>query len=52
MGYLGVMTMVDHINKRRVPRKIDTGVQVVTRENMNEPEINELLYPQLDKYLK
>jgi ribose transport system substrate-binding protein len=52
MGYLGVMTMVDHINKKPVPRKIDTGVQVVTRENMNEPEINELLYPPLDKYLK
>ena len=52
MGYLGVMTMVDHINKKRVPRKIDTGVQTVTRENMNEPEINELLYPPLDKYLK
>jgi ribose transport system substrate-binding protein len=52
MGYLGVMTMVDHINKKRVPRKIDTGVQVVTRENMNEPDIHEILYPPLDKYLK
>jgi ribose transport system substrate-binding protein len=52
MGYLGVMTMVDHINKKKVQRKIDTGVQVVTRENMNEPEINELIYPPLDKYLK
>jgi len=52
MGYLGVMTMVDHINKKKVQRKIDTGVQVVTRENMNEPAINELIYPPLDKYLK
>ena len=52
MGYLGVMTMVDHLNKKKVPRKVDTGVQVVTRDNMNEPEINELLYPPLDKYLK
>jgi ribose transport system substrate-binding protein len=52
MGYLGVMTMVDHINKKKVPRKIDTGVQVVTRENMNEPEMNELIYPPFDKYLK
>ena len=52
MGYLGVMTMVEHIQGKRVPRKIDTGVQVVTLENMDEPAINELLYPPLDKYLK
>lgn len=52
MGYIGVMTMVDHINKKKVQRKIDTGVQVVTRENMSEPAMNELIYPPLDKYLK
>ena len=52
MGYLGVMTMVDHINKKKVPRRIDTGVQVVTPENMNQPEMNELIYPPYDKYLK
>lgn len=51
MGYLGVMTMVDHINKKRVPRRIDTGVQVVTPENMNQPEMNELIYPPYEKYL-
>ena len=52
MGYLGVLTMVDHINKKKVPRRIDTGVQVVTPENMNQPEMNELIYPPYDKYLK
>ena len=52
MGYLGVMTMVDHINKKKVARRIDTGVQVVTPENMNQPEMNELIYPPYDKYLK
>ena len=52
MGYLGVMTIVDHLNRKKVPTKVDTGVQVVTRENMDEPEINELLYPPLEKYLK
>jgi ribose transport system substrate-binding protein len=51
MGYLGVMTMVDHISKKRVPRRIDTGVQVVTPENMNQPEMNELIYPPYEKYL-
>jgi len=52
MGYLGVMTMVDHIAKKKVPKKIDTGVRVATRDNMNDPEINALLYPPFDKYLK
>jgi ribose transport system substrate-binding protein len=52
MGYLGVMTMVDHINKKKIERKVDTGVQVATRENMDETAINEILNPPLDKYLK
>lgn len=52
MGYLGVMTMVDHIKGKRVPRRIDTGVTVVSPENMNQPEMNELIYPPYDKYLK
>lgn len=52
MGYEGVMTVVQSIEKKKVAKKVDTGVQVVTRENMDKPEINELLYPPLDKYLK
>jgi ribose transport system substrate-binding protein len=52
MGYLGVMTMVDYINKKKVPKKVDTGVTVVTHENMEEPAMKELLTPPLDKYLK
>jgi ribose transport system substrate-binding protein len=52
MGYLGVMTLVDVIQRKKVPKKIDTGVQVVTRDNMNEPEMKELIYPPIDKYLK
>jgi ribose transport system substrate-binding protein len=52
MGYEGVMTVVNSIEKKKVTRKVDTGVQVVTRENMEKPDINALLYPPLDKYLK
>lgn len=51
MGYLGVMTAVKHLEGQRVERRIDTGVQLVTPENMNEPGIKELLHPPLDKYL-
>lgn len=43
MGYLGVKTLVDVIKKQPVPDRIDTGVHLVTRENLNTPEIQKLL---------
>jgi len=52
MGYLGVVTAVKHLRGEKVERRIDTGVALVTPENMEKPEIKELLYPELDKYLK
>lgn len=52
MGYLGVKTIIDQIEKKKVEKKVDTGVVVATRENMETAEIKELLYPPLDKYLK
>ena len=52
MGYLGVMTIVKHLQGEKVEKKIDTGVVLVTPENMEQPEIKELLNPPLDKYLK
>jgi ribose transport system substrate-binding protein len=52
MGYLGVKTMVDSLLGRPVNRKIDTGVMLVTKENMESPEVQALLHPPLDQYLK
>lgn len=52
MGYLGVKTMVDSLLGRPVNRKIDTGVMLVTKENMQSPEVQALLHPPLDQYLK
>lgn len=43
MGYLGVKTLVSVINKQSVPERIDTGVHLVTRDNLNTPEIQKLL---------
>ncbi len=45
MGYLGVKTMVDVLDRKPVPKHIDTGATLVTHENMNEPEIQQLLSP-------
>jgi ribose transport system substrate-binding protein len=52
MGYLGVITLVKHLRGEKIEAKIDTGVHVVTPENMDDPEIKELLNPPLEKYLK
>lgn len=52
MGYLGVRTMVDSILGKPVEKKIDTGVMLVTKENLQSPEVNALLHPPLDQYLK
>ncbi len=51
MGYDGVHTLVKHLKGETVPRRIDTGVTLVTRENMDQPEVKELLEPPLSKYL-
>jgi ribose transport system substrate-binding protein len=51
MSYLGVMTLMKHLRGETVEKRIDTGVTVVTPENMEKPEIKELIYPPLDKYL-
>ena len=52
MGYLGVRTMVENLQGKAVNKKIDTGVMLVTKDNMETPEVKALLHPPLDQYLK
>jgi len=52
MGYLGVRTMVDQLSGKPVERRIDTGVTMVTKDNLNAPEIQTLLHPPLEQYLR
>ncbi len=52
MGYKGVMTMVEHLQGKKVEKRIDTGVVLVTPENADQADVKELLYPPIDKYLK
>jgi len=51
MGYLGVKTMVAHLKGQPVEKRIDTGVSLVTPENMDEPALKELTNPPVDRYL-
>jgi ribose transport system substrate-binding protein len=51
MGYLGVKTVVSHIHGEKVERRIDTGVRLVSREHMDDPDVQELLHPDLKRWL-
>lgn len=51
MGYLGVKTASSYLKGETVEKVIDTGVILATPENMNDPEIQDLLNPDLDAYL-
>ena len=52
MGYLGVKTLVAGLRGQKVEHVIDTGCALVTRENMAESAMADLLNPPLEKYLK
>lgn len=45
MGELGLKAVVDHLEKREVAPKIATGETLVTPENIDTPEVEELLHP-------
>lgn len=51
MGYLGVKTMVAHLRGEPVERRIGTGVYLATREDLDRPEMQALLSPDLSKWL-
>ena len=46
MGYEGVMTAVKVLKGEDVPKRVDTGVTVVTPDNIDTPEVQKLLNPQ------
>jgi ribose transport system substrate-binding protein len=52
MGYLGVKTLVSHLQGAKVRKKIDTSVTLVTLDNMKEPAIRDLLEPDFHQWLK
>jgi ribose transport system substrate-binding protein len=47
MGYEGVKTALAASKGEKVEAKIDTGVTLITKENMDSPRSQELLNPKL-----
>ena len=51
MGYLGVKTMMAHLQGQEVEKLTDTGSDVETLENMDDPRMKDLLEPDVKKWL-
>ncbi len=45
MGYKGVEIAVKHLNEESVSGRVDTGVTVVTQENLNDAKVQKVLNP-------
>ena len=43
MGYVGLKTVIDAMQVKEVPKRIDTGVKLVTKDILEDPEVKELL---------
>jgi ribose transport system substrate-binding protein len=51
MGYLAVKTLVAHLKKEPVEKRIDTGASLIDKANMDRPEMKALLSPPLAEWL-
>lgn len=51
IGYEGVRAMVLELQGETPPRRVDTGVYLITRESLEDPEIQRLLDPPISEYL-
>ena len=52
MGYLGVRTIVESLQGKSVEKRVDTGVTMITPDNLDAPDAQALLHPPLGQYLK
>jgi ribose transport system substrate-binding protein len=51
MGQLAVKTLVAHLRGQAVDKRIDTGSMLVTRDNVDTPEVEALVSPDLKTWL-
>jgi len=47
MGYEGVKAIVRQIKGEQVPKEVDTGVELITKDRLSDPKIKELLESQI-----
>lgn len=47
MGYMGVKAALDAIKGEAVEKRIDTGVTVVTKDNLNDADVQKIINPEV-----
>lgn len=52
MGYEAVRTLADKLAGKNPEKRIDLNAVVVSKQDLEKPEIHTLLYPDLKRYLK
>jgi len=52
MGYLAVKTVGDQLRGARIEKRIDTGATLIRRDEMDQPRMKELLFPDYQRWLK
>ena len=51
MGHDTVKVLVDRLKGITPPKRIDLEAQVVRKEDLDKPEMKQLLHPEVSKYL-
>ncbi len=51
MGYLGVKTLVEHLQGKSVPAVVDTGCTFVQRTDLDDPNVKSRILPDLSPWL-
>jgi len=52
IGYDAVQTLVDKLNGKTPPKRIDLSARVITKSDLEKPDVQVLLNPDVKKYLK
>lgn len=52
IGYQGLKTLIEYRQGQHPPKRIDLPPTLVTRDNLNDPKIQQLLNPDIQRYLK
>lgn len=51
MGFEAVKTLVDKLHGQTPPKRIDLLARVIRKADLDNPDVHELLYPDVSKYL-
>lgn len=52
MGFEAVKSVVDKLNGKTPPKRVDLHARVIKKADLDKPEIKELLHPDVSKYVK